>query len=345
MTGVPRASGRWLRRAVIALALAGAPLALPEYYLAQLSFICIYAIAGAGLMLLAGYTGQISLGHAAFLGVGAYTEAFAQAHGLPFAVSLPAAALVAAATGIVVALPALRLQGIYLAIATLAFGFIGEELFTRWAGVTGGAAGMSVAPVELFGHRFDDEWKFYSLCLVLAALVLQAVSNLLRAPTGRAFVAIRDAQFAAGSLGIDCARYKTLAFALSAGAAGLAGALYAHKIGFISPEAFGILASIELLAMILIGGLGTLPGIVLGAVFVVALPQALAALRDLLPVAIARQAGLQPAAFGLAIVLVVMFEPQGLHGVWLRIRSRLAGEPVRRPRARQRSFMKSERMR
>lgn len=343
MTGGPRARIRWLRRAALALALAGAPLVLPEYYLAQLSFICIYAIAGAGLMLLAGYTGQISLGHAAFLGTGAYVEAIAQAHGLPFAVSLAAAALVAAATGIVVGLPALRLEGIYLAIATLAFGFIGEELFTRWTGVTGGAAGMPVAPVVLFGYRLDDEWKFYLLCLVLAALVLKAVSNLLRAPTGRAFVAIRDAPFAARSLGIDCARYKTLSFALSAGAAGLAGALYAHRIGFVSPEAFGVLASIELLAMILIGGLGTLPGIVLGAGFIVALPQALVAARDVLPEAIARQAGLQPAAFGLAIVLVVMFEPQGLYGSWLRIRSRIAGGPVRRPRARQRSYRKSGR--
>jgi len=326
--------------AAAALLLA-APLLLAEYSLAQLSFICIYVVAGAGLMLLVGYTGQISLGHAAFLGVGAYTEAIAQARGLPFPVSAAASGLLAAGCGALVGLPALRLKGIYLAIATLAFGFIAVEVFARWEALTGGNAGMAVAPVVLFGHRLGEEWEFYYLCLAVAVGAMFALANLLRSPTGRALTAIRDAEIPARSLGIDAAHYKTVAFALSAGATGIAGALYAHRIGFISPEAFDILLSIELLTMILVGGLGSAAGVVFGAAFLIAVPQALILARELLPEGIARQSGLQPALFGLVLVLTVLFEPEGLNGLWLRLRSRArrgGAAPGRR-----RAYRKSER--
>ena len=240
---------------------------------------------GVGLMLLTGYTGQVSLGHAAFLAVGAYTEAVLQANGVPFGLSLAAAGLLAGLAGIVIGLPALRLTGIYLVIATMAFGFIVQEVLTRWESVTRGNLGITLRSIDLFGVRLNEEWKLYYLALALLTLVVLGVLNLLRAPTGRAFVAIRDSEISAQSMGIHLARYKTTSFALSAAITGLAGALYAHKLQFISPEQFGIVLSIELAMMIFIGGIGSLHGAIYGAIFLIALPQLIAVAKDYLPAA------------------------------------------------------------
>ncbi len=201
---------------LLVVALVAAPAVVSEYYLSQLTFICIYGMVGVGLMLLTGYTGQVSLGHAAFLAVGAYTEAVLQAHGVPFGLSLAAAGLLAGLAGIVIGLPALRLTGIYLVIATMAFGFIVQEVLTRWESVTRGNLGMTLRSIDLFGVKLNEEWKLYYLALALLVLVLLGVLNLLRAPTGRAFVAIRDSEISAQSMGIHLARYKTVSFALSA---------------------------------------------------------------------------------------------------------------------------------
>lgn len=221
--------------------LALAPWWMSEYALAQLTFVLIYGVIGLGLMLLSGYTGLFSLGHAAFVGVGAYTEAWLAARGWPFPVSMLLAAAVAALVGVVVGLPALRVKGIYLAIATLAFGFIVGEVFARWESATGGNAGAHVKSPTLFGAEFGDSVSFYFVCLATAVLATLALLNLLRSPVGRAFVAIRDSEVSAQSLGIHLARYKTLSFALSAALAGLGGSLYAHKLKFISPDQFDIL--------------------------------------------------------------------------------------------------------
>src|SRR5688500_5904991 len=156
---------------LLGLALAAAPV-LPEYYLSQLTFVCIYALIGVGLMLLTGYTGQISLGHAAFLAVGAYTEAVLQAKGVPFGVSLTAAAALAGLAGVVIGLPALRLTGIYLAIATIAFGFIVQEIVTRWESITRGNSGITLNSISMAGFSFDAEWKLYYLALGLLVLVM-----------------------------------------------------------------------------------------------------------------------------------------------------------------------------
>ena len=206
----------------------------------------IYAVVGLGLMLLSGYTGLFSLGHAAFLGVGAYTEAALGNAGWPFPASFAAAALISAAAGVVVGLPALRVKGIYLAIATLAFGFIVVEVFARWESVTGGNAGKHLKAPSAFGWSADDDVSFYFVCLVVAIGATLAILNLLRSPTGRAFVAIRDSEVSAQSMGIHLARYKTLSFAISAALAGVGGALYAHKLKFISPDQFDIIQSIDL---------------------------------------------------------------------------------------------------
>ncbi len=331
---------------LLGIALLAAPLLLPEYYLSQLVFILIYSIVGLGLMLLSGYTGQISIGHAAFLAVGAYTEAYLQSRGWPFVLSLTAAALLSAAAGIVVGLPALRTKGMYLAIATLAFGFIVEEILARWESVTGGNSGMQVGRIDLFGLAINTEQRFYYLALAITVGVTLLALNLLRSPTGRAFVAVRDSEISAQSMGINLARYKTIAFALSAALAGIGGALYAHKISFISPDQFTFVLSIELLMMIVIGGIGFLHGAFFGAAFWIVAQQVIVLAKDWLPEHIAQQTGLQPTVFGVILIAFVLFEPLGLYGRWLKIRTYLELFPFYRRGmfARQKSYVKSERL-
>lgn len=331
---------------LLLLGLLAAPWLLPEYWLAQLTFILIYGIAGLGLMLLSGYTGQISLGHAAFLGVGAYTQAVLANAGWPFPLAMVGAAVLAAVVGVVVGLPALRVKGIYLAIATLAFGFIVEEGFARWESVTGGNAGLSVQAPSFFGWTIESTHGFYALCLVTAVLATLGIVNLLRAPTGRAFVAIRDSEISAQSMGINLARYKTLSFALSAALAGLAGALYAHKIQFLTPDQFNILQSIDLLLLVVIGGLGSIHGAFLGAIFLIAMPQLIALGKDWLPDAIGQAPGLQAVVYGVVLVGFVLFEPLGLYGRWLKMRTWLQLFPFyqRGMFKRQKSFQKSDRL-
>jgi branched-chain amino acid transport system permease protein len=312
----------------------------------QLHFILIYSIVGFGLMMLTGFTGQVSLGHAAFLAVGAYTEALMQAAGVPFPVSISCAALLAAAAGLIVGLPALRLKGIYLAIATLAFNVIVEEIITRWHSLTGGNEGKHVKPVELFGWKLESDSDFFYLCFVLTVICCLACINLLRSPTGRAFVAIRDSEISASCLGVNLAKYKTLSFAFSAALTGIGGALYAHKIAFISPEQFTLFQSIELITIVILGGIGFLHGAVLGAVFIIVLPQVLAIAKGWLPEGMA-PGGLQAVVFGLILILFIIFEPLGLYGRWLKIRTYFELFPFYRRGMfrRQKSYMKSERLR
>jgi branched-chain amino acid transport system permease protein len=291
-------------------ALFAAPALLSPWGLSQLTFVAIYVIAGTGLMLLAGYAGQLSLCHAAFIGVGAYAEAILQQHGWPLFAALPAAALLAAATGVLAAVPARKLGGIYLAIATLSFGFIVQEAFVRWESVTGGNTGLVVAAL--------DAGTLYWLALGLALGALWLLGRVLASRHGRALTALREDATAAGVIGVALPRLKLIAFALAAALGGLAGALYAHQLRFISPEQFDWVMSIELLMMLVIGGLGTRAGIVLGAVFLIALPQAIALLRDVLgwdtP-----PAGIELFAFGFVLVLTLRYAPNGLAG--------LAGKP------------------
>jgi branched-chain amino acid transport system permease protein len=323
-----------------------APLIVPDYYRTQLIFIFIYSICGFGLMLLSGFTGQISMGHAAFLAVGAYTECILQAAGWPFLLSAPMAVLLAAIAGVIIGLPALRLTGIYLAIATLAFGFVVEEVLARWESVTGGNSGKMVPSVKLLVGKFENDVQFYYLSLVCVLLVGFAVFNLLRSPTGRAFIAIRDSEVSAQSMGVNLSSYKTLSFALSAGITGLAGALYAHQIRFLSPEQFTLFVSIEFLMMIVIGGMGSLHGAVFGAIFVISLPELISGLKDYLPQAVAEQTGLKTTIFGVIMIFFVLFEPLGIYGRWLKIRTYFSLFPLykRGMFKRQKAYQKSERV-
>ena len=332
---------------LLAVCLLVAPAVLREFYVGELSQVFILAIAGVGLMLLIGYTGLASLGHGAFMGIGAYVNTYLITKGVPFVVSFPVAGLAALVAGVAVALPANRMTGIYLAIATLAFSQIVEQVVVRWESVTRGFQGMPVPPPDLFGHRLASAWELYYLCLVVLVVVVLGAINLTRSPTGRAMVAIRDSEISAQSLGVNLVRYKTIAFAISAFITGLAGALFAHKLKFISPDAFNIILSIQLLLMVVVGGLGSIHGAIFGAIFVGGLPQAIALMRDYLPGAIAKTPGLEPGLFGLVMILIVLFEPLGIYGRWLKIKAYFDTFPLYRRATfkRQRSYLKTERVR
>lgn len=323
-----------------------APWLIDEYWLAQLSFILIYAIVGLGLMVLAGFTGLFSLGHAAFLGVGAYTQAILVNAGVPFTLAILGAASLSALVGVVVAMPALRVKGIYLGMATLALGFILEEVFARWEHMTGGNSGLFVNAPEFLGSTVDTAGGFYFICLGITVLATLGVLNLLRSPTGRAFVAIRDSEISAQSMGIHLASYKTLSFAISAALAGIGGALYAHKIQFLTPDQFSIIQSIDLLLMVVIGGLGSVHGAFFGAIFLISMPQMIALGKDYLPDSVAQAPGLTATVYGIFLVGFVLFEPMGLYGRWLKIRTYFQLFPFYRRGMfkRQKSFQKSDRL-
>ncbi len=345
------------------------PLMLDDYYVGETTWVFIYAICGVSLMVLVGFTGLISLGHAAFLGIGAYAHAYFLKQGIPWIPSVALAVAITTASGLIVGLPALRMTGIYLAIATLAFSVIIQEVFTRWESVTQGFAGMPVDKPVIFGFAFDQDRSFYYLCLFFLVLVLWLTRNLLRAPTGRAWIAIRDSEIAAQSMGVNLAIYKSMAFAYSAAVMGLAGALFAHKIAYLAPDIFTILLSIQFLLLVIVGGLGSLHGAVFGAIFVALLPPTIAILRDSIPSSLSdaaaaiglpalggmgeaiggflRQPGVEAGIFGLILVLVILLEPLGIYGRWVKIRVFFSTFPMykRATFKRQKSYMRSERLR
>jgi len=319
---------------------------LDRFLLGEFALVFIYAIAGLGLMLLVGYTGLVSLGHAAFLAIGAYTHAYLLNRGVPLPVGLIAATLFSAVIGGLVGIPALRMTGIYLAVATLAFAVIVEQVLVHWESVTGGFRGMPVPKGEFLGVNFSDPITFYFLCLVLLVGCLVLVMNLLRSPTGRAMTAVRDSETSAESMGIHLARTKTLAFALSAAFTGLAGALFAHRLNYLAPDAFTIITSIQLLLMVVVGGVGSLHGVIYGAVFIGLLPQGIAIFRDAVPPAIGQIPGLEPAIFGLILILFLIYEPLGIYGRWQKIRLFFEEFPLYRKATykRQKSFLRTERL-
>jgi branched-chain amino acid transport system permease protein len=328
------------------------PRVLPDYTV-DLSLVFIYGLCGISLMVLAGYTGLVSLGHAAFLGIGAYAHVyFVHDLHLPWIVSVALACVITAAVGVLVGLPALRMTGVYLTIATLAFALIIQEVFARWEHVTGGLKGKPVDKPVLFGVSFANDVAFYMLCLAFLIGGLWLTLNILRAPTGRAWVAIRDSEIAAQSLGVNLAVYKTMAFGYSAALMGVAGALFAHKVGFLAPDIFSVLLSIQLLLMVVVGGLGSLHGAVYGAVFVAILPVLISQLRDAVPAwggldRFVKQPGFEPGLFGLILVLFILFEPLGIYGRWTKIKLYFAMFPLykRATFRRQKAYMRSERLR
>jgi branched-chain amino acid transport system permease protein len=343
---------------------------LAPQYVVDISLVFIYGLCGLSLMVLAGYTGLVSLGHAAFLGIGAYAHVFfSQTLGIPWAVSVALTCALTAAAGVLVGLPALRMTGVYLSIATLAFALIIQEVFTRWEHVTGGLKGRPVDKPVLFGVSFANDLAFYFLCLGFLLGGLWLTANLLRSPTGRGWIAIRDSEIAAQAMGVSLARYKTMAFAYSAALMGAAGALFAHKVGFLAPDIFNVLLSIQFLLMVVVGGLGSLHGAMFGAIFVALLPVLISQARDTVPAWVGaaatvfgkhagdavfltadrfvKQPGLEPGIFGLILVLFILFEPLGIYGRWRKLSVYFSTFPLykRATFRRQRAYMRSERLR
>jgi branched-chain amino acid transport system permease protein len=291
-------------------------------YVTSLAVLCAIAAIGAiGLNILTGFTGQISIGTGAFLGVGGYTSAILTTTlGLSFWISLPLSGIVTALVGALFGIPSLRLKGLYLAMATLAAQVIILYAMNHWDALTGGTAGMILSRPTLGSFSFESEMSYYYLTLAVLVATFVFVSNLFRSRTGRAFVAVRDRDLAAEVMGINLFRYKVLAFGISSFFIGLAGALMGHYTMVISPEHFDIGVSIEYLAMILIGGLGSVVGSVFGAVFLTLLPVLLRELIDVLAVSMPHVTehfgAIRQIIFGSIIILFLVYEPEGLAKMW-----------------------------
>jgi len=347
--------------ALLAVGLIALPFVLGDYYVSQAIFILIFSIAGLGLMILVGHTGLISLGHAAILAIGAYSTINLEMIGVPFIIALPLAGVIAGLFGAVIAIPMLRLTGIYLAIGTMALSIIIEDIIVLAEPLTGGVVGIGVDAIKLLGDfsaspmfnidLYGSPFKFYYLSLFVAVMATLLTANLLRSSTGRAFHAIRDSEISARAMGINVARYKTLSFGISCFITGLAGGLLAHYLGHINHEAFLILTSIELLMILVIGGMGSVHGAFFGAFVFGMLPLTVSVLLDTLgaPLGItsATFPGLSTGVFAAVLVGFILFEPYGVYGVWLKIRTYFQLFPLYRKDMfkRQKSYLKTERMR
>jgi len=306
------------------------PLAVHEYYLSILNLIFIAVVGALGLNILVGYTGQISIGHGAFMSVGAYTAAnLAVRLGLPFWLTLPAGGLMAALIGVVVGMPSLRIKGLYLAIATLAGQLIIEWTINHVPAISGGAqASIEVPRPDLFGLILNTQGRLYYFLLFFAVLAIVATLNLVRSRIGRAFIAVRDQDIAAEIIGINIYRYKLLAFAISSFYAGVCGVLYTYYFGIANYEQFQLIVSIDYLAMIIIGGLGSVLGSIFGAIFVTLLPIVLRILLENVGSLIFSSSelaniisGTRLAVFGGLIIFFLIVEPEGLNRLWRNIRS------------------------
>jgi len=286
-----------------------------------------FAVIGAvGLNLLTGFTGQISLGHAAFLGVGAYTSAILITRlGFSFWLSLPIAGLVSALAGLIIGLPSLRVKGLYLCIATLASQFIFEFIFVHWESMTQGITGIHIPAPQIGSIVFSTEKKFYWITLFFVVIAVAYARNLVRSRMGRAFVAIRDRDLSAEIIGIDLLRYKLSAFAISSFYAGVAGALWVSFLKVVTPEHFPFILSIQFLAMIIIGGMGSILGSIFGAVFMTIVPEFLGymatVVRTQAPGYDQLLIPMKEVIFGGLIIVFLIFEPHGLAEIWNRIKS------------------------
>ncbi len=318
---------RWQKvsAAVLVLALGVFPLISPQVAIGVANQVFIAIVGAAALMLLTGYAGQISLGHAGLLAAGALTTGVLfKELGATFWVTLPASAVVGGLLGLVFGLPSLRLKGLYLAITTLALhfvvAFVGGEYETR----RGFSTGILVNPPALGGFALQEQQHWYYVLLAIAVAAMLFCINLLRSRTGRALMAIRDHDIVAESLGIPVRRYKLLIFVVSSTMTSVAGCLLAYYRGFVSVEAFSLYLTIDYVAMVIIGGLGSMLGVVLGALFVITFPYVIEGLLRVLPIpaGIANEIfAINYAAFGLVMILFLVFEPLGLVGIWRRVRN------------------------
>jgi branched-chain amino acid transport system permease protein len=316
--------------AVLILFLAVYPFLFKNYYVYVANYVAINIIVVIGLNILVGYTGQISLGHAGFFAIGAYGTVTLMTHlNFPFLLALPAAALIAALFGFLLGLPALRLEGPYLAIATLGFGLTITRIIGRLE-FFGGRQGLHAPDLVIGPWQLDSDRDFYYLLMVITVVMTLMARNLIKTRVGRAFIAIRDADIAAETMGVNLLFYKTLSFAVSAFYTGVAGGLFAFVLRFIEPEVFTLLMSIMFLAMVVVGGLGSIMGSIAGACLLSWLDLQL---RNILEIpyigewleALSRSyfsmtgvSNIQFIVFGLIMILIMVFEPHGIFGLWIR---------------------------
>jgi branched-chain amino acid transport system permease protein len=306
------------------------PFLFKNYYVYVANYMAINVIVAIGLNLLVGYTGQISLGHSGFFAIGAYgTIALMSQLGFPFVLALPLAALATALFGFLIGLPALRLEGPYLSIATLGFGLTITRVIGRIE-FFGGRQGLHTPELTIGPWHLNTDRDFYYLLITLTVILTVAARNIVKTKVGRAFIAIRDADIAAETMGVNLMVYKTLAFAVSAFYTGLAGGLYAFVLRFIEPELFSLLMSILFLAMVVVGGLGSIFGAIAGACLLSYLDLQLRNILSLPYVgswlealsksyfSITGVSNIQFILYGLIMVLIMLFEPLGLYGFWIR---------------------------
>lgn len=326
----PLPIGKVAATGFVLLFLVVAPLVLDEYYLSVINIAAIAVVGALGLNILLGYTGQISIGHAAFMSVGAYTAAnFAVHFDMPFWVTLPAGGLMAAAIGTLVGLPSLRVKGLYLAIATLAAQFIIEWVLNHTPLISGGIqASIEMPRPVFFGNVLNTQSELYFFILPVTIVAIIATMNLVRSRIGRAFVAIRDQDIAAEIIGINVYRYKLLAFAISSFYAGVTGVLYTYYFGIANYEAFQLPISIDYLAMCIIGGLGSVLGSIFGAVFITLLPIVIRMFMETVGVFFVDGvylaqviAQMRLILFGGLIIFFLVVEPDGLNKLWQNIRN------------------------
>lgn len=323
------------------------------FYLGELTNVLVWAIAGLGLMILTGHTGQASLGHAAFLALGCYSYTILIEKSVPFLLAFPLSGIITGVVGTIIMLPALRLRGIYLAIATMAISILADDIIVLTEPWTGGVIGKFAEPIALFGLQID-RWgtpvAFYYLVLTVTVLVTFGYVNVLRSPLGRSFVAVRDSEVSAQAMGVNIVKTKMMSFALSCAVTGLAGALMGMFSGTFNNETFSVIISVQLLMMIVIGGLGSIHGAFFGAIVIGFLPQFLSIAKDWVgdffggsTVAIP---GLEFGVFGMILMAFILFEPAGMFGRWLKIRTWLELFPFYRKDMfkRKKSFLKTERL-
>jgi branched-chain amino acid transport system permease protein len=298
-----------------------APAFLNAYYLFVANTILIYVLLSIGLNILVGYTGQLAFANAAMFGIGAYGTGLLQVHfGWPFWLAFPSGALIATAVGLAISLPALRLRGLYLALSTLAFAQFTQWVFLNWEAVTFGAGGFKTPPISFAPLPISKPFGLYYLSLILVLVLFVLAQNLVQSRIGRAFVAVRDSDIAAESLGIDLLRYKALAFGISGFYAGIAGGLYSAMLNFVSPEGYDLFQMVIQKAMIIVGGLGSVAGSVLGAGSLVFILEALRKVK-----------GAQEIVFGAILVGFILFMPGGIIG-FLKDKVRGWEEPLHRAR-------------
>jgi len=307
-----------------------APLVVDGYFITLLIQISYLGIAALGLNILVGYTGQISLGHGAFFGFGAFASAWLNtSFHIPVFLCIPLAGFLTMGVGMMFGAPAARIKGLYLAIATLASQFIIEDFFARADWFSGGSSGSMAEPINLFGFAFDTDQSFYYVALFSLVFMFIWGCNLMRSRDGRAFVAVRDHYLSAEIMGVKLNKYRLLSFGISSFYAGIGGALYAHYLGYVSAEGFTLMLSIQFLAMIIIGGLGSIKGTLMGVIFMVFLPEVLESgvgvmkMTDWgnIPMVVDGLAYIKEMTIGLVIIGFLIFEPEGLAHRWTQIKN------------------------